>query len=213
MTRKRNAGKRSIRPVMRIFTEGEKTEINYVRGYISSYLKSKGYTAHDIIIEQPNDSSPLGLLNAAEHSRLPMDEMWIVFDCDQHPHKPEAFKEAAENGIGIAYSSISFETWILLHFIYSARAYASCDELIKVLDKYYSNGYDKAMNNLFEETAGAGHSRLLSAIANAKRLNREMLKVNNGKAIHELNPYTNVHELLAAIDAFIIENHSRRQNR
>ena len=209
MTRKRNTGKRSIRPVMRIFTEGERTEINYVRGYISSYLKSKGYTAHDIIIEQPNDSSPLGLLNAARQTRLPMDEMWIVFDCDQHQHKPETFKGAAEEGIGVAYSSISFETWILLHFTYSTRSYRSCDELMKVLDRHYSNGYDKAMNNLFEETAGADHSRLLTAIANAKRLNREMLNVNVGKATYELNPYTNVHELLAAIDAFIMKNHSR----
>ena len=209
MTRKRNTGRRSIRPVMRIFTEGERTEINYVRGYISSYLKSKGYTAHDIIIEQPNDSSPLGLLNAARQTRLPMDEMWIVFDCDQHQHKPETFRGAAEEGIGVAYSSISFETWILLHFTYSTRSYRSCDELIKVLDRHYPNGYDKAMNNLFEETAGADHSRLLTAIANAKRLNREMLNVNVGQATYELNPYTNVHELLAAIDAFIMKNHSR----
>ena len=209
MTKKRNTGRRSIRPVMRIFTEGERTEINYVRGYISSYLKSKGYTAHDIIIEQPNDSSPLGLLNAARQTRLPMDEMWIVFDCDQHQHKPETFKGAAEDGIGVAYSSISFETWILLHFTYSTRSYRSCDELIKVLDRHYPNGYDKAMNNLFEETAGADHSRLPTAIANAKRLNREMLKVNVGKPVFELNPYTNVHELLAAIDAFIMKKHSR----
>ncbi len=209
MTRKRNIGRRSIRPVMRIFTEGERTEINYVRGYISSYLKSKGYTAHDIIIEQPNDSSPLGLLNAARQSRLPMDEMWIVFDCDQHQHKPETFKGAEEEGIGIAYSSISFETWILLHFTYSTRSYRSCDELMKVLDRHYPNGYDKAMNNLFEETAGADHSRLPTAIANAKRLNREMLKVNVGKPVFELNPYSNVHELLAAIDAFIMKKHSR----
>lgn len=209
MARKRNIGKRSIRPVMRIFTEGERTEINYVRGYISSYLKSKGYTAHDIIIEQPNDSSPLGLLNAARQTRLPMDEMWIVFDCDQHQHKPETFKGAAEERIGVAYSSISFETWILLHFTYSTRSYRSCDELMKVLDRHYPNGYDKAMNNLFEETAGADHSRLPTAIANAKRLNREMLKVNVGKPVFELNPYTNVHELLAAIDAFIMKKHSR----
>ena len=40
MVRKRNSGKRSTRPVMRIFTEGERTEINYVRGYIGSYLNS-----------------------------------------------------------------------------------------------------------------------------------------------------------------------------
>ena len=209
MARKRNAGKRSIRPVMRISTEGERTEINYVRGYIGSYLKSKGYTAHDIIIEQPNDSSPFGLLSAARRSRLPMDEMWIVFDCDQHARKSETFDGAAEDGIGVAYSSISFETWILLHFTYSTRAYGSCDELRKVLDRHYPNGYDKAMNNLFEETAGADHARLLTAIANARRLTREMRKVNAEKPICELNPYTNVHDLLAAIDAFIMRNHPR----
>lgn len=209
MTRKRNAGKRNIRPIMRIFTEGERTEINYVRGYINAYLKSKGYIAHDIIIEQPNDNSPLGLLNAARQNRLPMDKMWIVFDCDQHSYKAETFKNATEEGIGIAYSSISFETWILLHFIYSTRAYASCDELMKVLDKYYPNGYGKAMNNLFEETVGADYSRLKTAIANAKRLDNEIQNVNNGKPIHELNPYTNVHNLLEAIDAFIKQKHSR----
>ena len=210
MTRKRNAGRRSIRPVMRIFTEGERTEINYVRGYINSYLKSKGYTAHDIIIEQPNDSSPLGLLYAARQTKLPMDEIWLVFDCDQHPHKQETFKGAAEDGVAVAYSSISFETWILLHFPYSTRSYGSCDELVKVLDRYYPNGYDKAMNNLFEETAGADYSRLLTAISNARRLDREMLNVNAGKAIYELNQYTNVHELLAAIDAFIARKQSRK---
>ena len=195
---------------MRIFTEGERTEINYVRGYINSYLKSKGYTAHDIIIEQPNDSSPLGLLNAARQAKLPMDEMWIVFDCDQHPHKPETFKGAAEDGIGVAFSSISFETWILLHFTYSTRSYGSCDELVKVLDRHYTNGYDKAMNNLFEETAGADYSRLLTAISNARRLDREMLKVNVGKPIYELNPYTNIYELLEAIDTFIARKQSRK---
>lgn len=210
MGRRRNTGKRSIRPVMRIFTEGERTEINYVRGYISSYLKSKGYTAHDIVIEQPNDSSPLGLLNAARLAKLPMDEMWIVFDCDRHSRKPEAFKGASEDGIGIAYSSISFETWILLHFTYSTRPYGSCDDLVKVLDKHFPNGYDKAMNNLFEETAGADHAGLRKAIANARRLDSEMQRVNPGKPIYELNPYTNVHELLGAIDAFIMRKHSRK---
>ncbi len=138
-----------------------------------------------------------------------MDEMWIVFDCDRHARKPETFHGADEDGIGVAYSSISFETWILLHFTYSTRAYGSCDELRKVLDRHYPNGYDKAMNNLFEETAGAGHARLLTAISNARRLNREMLKVNAGKPVYEVNPYTNVHDLLAAIDAFIIRNHPK----
>lgn len=202
MPRKRNTGKRSIRPVMRIYTEGAKTEINYVRGYINSYLKTLGYTSHDIIVEQPTDYSPSGLLKTALREKLDMDSVWIVFDCDQHPCKTETFKEANANNVNIAYSSISFETWILLHFLYSTRAYKNCDELIAVLDKFYPHGYDKAMNNLFTETTGPGHGRLRTAITNARRLNREIAKVNPGKPIFELNPYTNVHELIAAIDNF-----------
>ena len=207
MPRKRNVGKRSIKPVMRVFTKGEKTEINYVRGYIHSYLRSKGYIAQDIIVEQPNDTSPHGLLETAQRERLSGDVVWIVFDCDQHLGKAETFRNASVSNVKIAYSSISFETWILLHFIYSTHAYKSCDELMKKLDKYFTHGYDKALNNLFEETTGPNHARLQTAIANAKRLNREIQKVNTGRPIFELNPYTNVHELLESIDKFIKDNH------
>lgn len=48
------------------------------------------------------------------------DEAWAVFDKDQHPQHAEAFKLANTpiNGkcVQIAFSSISFEHWILLHF-------------------------------------------------------------------------------------------------
>ena len=64
MTRKRNAGSRGIRPVMRIFTEGERTEINYVRGYINSYLKSKGYTCLvSKIIQYKNEHLAIGSID------------------------------------------------------------------------------------------------------------------------------------------------------
>ena len=48
------------------------------------------------------------------------DEVWAVFDKDGHPYPQEAF-ELAKNTIegkivNIAFSSISFETWLLLHF-------------------------------------------------------------------------------------------------
>ena len=95
MPRKRKVGKRSIKPVMRIFTEGAKTEINYVRGYIHSYLRSRGYIAQDIVVEQPNDTSPYGLLEAAQRERLAGDLAWIVFDCDQHSGKAETFRDAS----------------------------------------------------------------------------------------------------------------------
>lgn len=48
------------------------------------------------------------------------NEVWVVFDNDEHPARKEAFEKALEiiNGrqVNIAYSSMAFEYYILLHF-------------------------------------------------------------------------------------------------
>ena len=62
------------------------------------------------------------------------DEVWAVFDNDNHPARKEAFELAAQsiNGkyVNIAYSSIAFEYYILLHFerIYKAFEKSECRE-------------------------------------------------------------------------------------
>ena len=43
-------------------------------------------------------------------------EGWAVFDCDQHPAREEAFRYAEQSNVGIAFSSYSFEEWLLAHF-------------------------------------------------------------------------------------------------
>lgn len=45
-----------------------------------------------------------------------IDEAWIVIDKDGHQDLEETFTEAASHDIRIAFSSISFEYWLLLHF-------------------------------------------------------------------------------------------------
>ena len=47
---------------------------------------------------------------------LEYDEVWCVFDVDEHPHLTEALDQAQANGIGVALSNPCFELWILLHF-------------------------------------------------------------------------------------------------
>ena len=48
------------------------------------------------------------------------DEVWAVFDLDGHPRQEEAFKLAEVDidgkHVNVAFSSIAFEHWILLHF-------------------------------------------------------------------------------------------------
>jgi len=62
------------------------------------------------------------------------DEVWAVFDHDNHPKRKEAFEKAEEkiNGkkVKIAFSSRSFEYYILLHFerVYKVFQKTECKE-------------------------------------------------------------------------------------
>ena len=47
---------------------------------------------------------------------LAYDEVWCVFDVDEHPRIPEARQQARDNGIKLAISNPCFELWALLHF-------------------------------------------------------------------------------------------------
>jgi hypothetical protein len=44
------------------------------------------------------------------------DEVWCVFDIDEHPAVPDAKQQARDNGIELAISNPCFELWIVLHF-------------------------------------------------------------------------------------------------
>jgi hypothetical protein len=44
------------------------------------------------------------------------DQVWAVFDRDQHEHYDEAVAKCQANGIGLARSNPSFEVWLILHF-------------------------------------------------------------------------------------------------
>lgn len=104
-----------------IFTEGL-TEIDYLTGYRRNNAESVTITFDEF------HGSPKALVDrAAKRKRAdrkaarpdkgrPYDEIWCVFDCDQHPLIPEALQQAVDNGIGVAYSVPCIELWFLLHF-------------------------------------------------------------------------------------------------
>ncbi len=61
---------------------------------------------------------PLNFVKQARDKWEEFDESWAVFDNDGHPAQKEAFALASEKDkpVNIAFSSRSFEQWILLHF-------------------------------------------------------------------------------------------------
>lgn len=52
----------------------------------------------------------------ARDENLKYDEVWCVFDVDEHPKLPDARQQARDNGIKLAVSNPCFELWLLLHF-------------------------------------------------------------------------------------------------
>jgi hypothetical protein len=69
------------------------------------------------------------------------DEVWCVFDIDEHPAVPDARQQARDNGIELAISNPCFELWILLHFR-NQRAHIGRAVVRRECAKYLP-GYEK----------------------------------------------------------------------
>ncbi|HEV7590954.1 MAG TPA: RloB family protein, partial [Longimicrobium sp.] len=84
---------------------------------------------------------------------LRYDEVWCVFDVDEHPRLDEARRTADASGVLLAISNPCFELWLLLHFADQTAA-LSRKRASELLTKHLP-GYAKHVR--FEEMA-AGYS-------------------------------------------------------
>jgi AraC-like DNA-binding protein len=80
-----------------------------------------------------------------------VDEAWIVYDKDGYTKHAETFDTARANKIHIAFSFISFEEWILLHFTYTTRPLPDSDAVIKYIKDNCSFVYEKADTETYEK--------------------------------------------------------------
>jgi len=71
------------------------------------------------------------------------DQVWAVFDIDDHPHVAEARNLAATHDIRLAISNPCFELWALLHFV-DQRGHIGRDKLRPRLQGHLP-GYDKEL--------------------------------------------------------------------
>lgn len=104
-----------------IFSEGENTEPKYFKAY------EREVNAAIIVVCERDRGVPKTLLEHAKEKKSIIngrayraengtgDEVWIVFDRDEHLEIPRVIKECAANGIGYAYSNPCFEVWLILH--------------------------------------------------------------------------------------------------
>src|SRR5438309_400951 len=116
--------------IVLIVCEGQKTEPNYFRG-----LKREcGLSNVNINVLSPPHSDPLSLVDfAIDHLARDgeIDRGFCVFDRDRHTNFMQAVAKVQNSQLGQSgrlcaiTSTPCFELWVLLHFLYSSRAYAA----------------------------------------------------------------------------------------
>lgn len=221
--------KRILPTAIFIACEGRSTEKNYFQMIGELFGDELNYvlTVYPDENEAKPKSTPLGLITEAiNRNDEGFDELWAVFDKDGYTKHEDAFESAKENNVRIAFSSIAFEEWVLLHFGRFFRPFSKSD--CKNEDKKYIEcgshkqpgdclgancvaGYMRE-HNLFSDYTKSSNKSIFpflrnktnNAIKNAAWLRykiRNELQRIEGK-IFELNPYTDVDLLVKRLTGY-----------
>lgn len=186
-----------------IITNGKGTEKNYftaLRGYRRSI--------YDIKVEFEN-ADPIGLINRAIREKESSNRVWIVFDKDEFSDDIiyETMRIAKQNDVGVAFSNIAFEVWLICHFKEFSLE-KSADELIKIINSIFKDkGYNREyLKNDLESI----RILFLPALDNARQnadisLQKRIAEFNCTKPNTQSYPYcdwnscTTVHKLIDAL--------------
>jgi RloB-like protein len=127
---------------------------------------------------------------AAKDENQRYDEVWCVFDIDDHPHIDDAKQQARDNGIKLAVSNPCFELWVLLHF-QDQRAHISRAQL-RAACRRHLPGYQKelpteTLNPLYDQAATRA---------------RDLDTWQQEQGRQDANPSTGVYKLTEAIRGF-----------
>lgn len=192
----RSVTQRDSRPLILVVCEGEFTEKEYLEGF-RTWCKNPR-----VRIEfEPAAGVPKSVVGKAKELKkeaeakaksekdenLIFDEIWAVFDVDDHPNLAEARTMARDNEILLTISNPNFELWLLLHFQDSPGMHHR--DIITSLLKKHLPGYAKHVDfPIFAD----GHN---FAVTRASRLD-DAAKVANEEG---RNPSTGVFRLTESI--------------
>lgn len=197
----RKSKNKKLKQTIGIVAEGANTEAIYFKAISEQIEQSVGEKyAFTVVFVDTDKADAMGLVGEAMAIKPGYDEVWAVFDKNGYTKHAEAFQEAVANQVNIAFSSIAFEHWVLLHFERNKTAFAKSQNVIDYLKPQNYLEYGKRANiaiNIYPTL----QSRTEIAIENAVWLRREMQEplVQNGGKIYELNPYTDIDKLVSKI--------------
>src|SRR5262249_6169262 len=158
--KKRKVTTDAVKRSLLVFVEGAVTEEQYLNHFRRLYRDQV-----TVSFGEPR-GTPMALVKAAvavkkEDERQAKrgrgrayNEVWCVFDVDEHPYLPDAIALARDHGIRLAISNPCIELWFVLHFAdqsayiergaaqTAARNHLSCDkgltpQALEELEKRY----------------------------------------------------------------------------
>ncbi|WP_158819800.1 RloB family protein [Granulicella sp. S156] len=185
-----------LKPIPRLLVvcEGKLTEKIYLEG-----ARRDRKIAQELMHVRGGGLSPLDVVNlaillqaknktdAASDPYGLYDQIWCVFDRDDHLNIPQARQKAAGHGFKVAFSNPCFELFLLLHF-------EECNKdlhrtKVASLLRKHLDGYKKAFK--YEDIKqGYLQARTRAAVINGK--SRIVNQINSA-------PYTNVSNLVDQI--------------
>ncbi len=176
--------------------EGTVTEPGYIRGF-SAWRRnplvevriSDDHGVPRTLVEAAKKALNQALLEAqtSKDDNLSFDEVWCVFDVDDHPDLKNALEMARNNNIRVALSNPCFELWLLLHFRESPGAQTR--QAIQKLLKNYLPNFNKHVQ--FDE--------LTEGYAFALQRARRLQELADDDEESTRNPTTTVYRLMTAI--------------
>ncbi len=177
-----------------IVCEGKRTEPTY----FIALCRDKRLTAAEVeVVQSELGTNPRNVVdyavdrkNEASDDEEPYDEVWCVFDRDEHDGIPEALNRARDCRIEVAFSNPSFELWFLQHFRYSS-GYIERDAAESKLKQDIPD-YHKSMD-VYERIL----SQQEDAVVNARRLVKHHTDLGDAPTN---NPSTTVYKLVTALN-------------
>ncbi len=197
MPAKRKKDTRSVNKAVFIFCEGKKTEPNYFKSLIADLRLPPNLIRVEVVDSVHTDLCSL-VNDAKDHRKqqksLPNDEYWIVVDKDGYTEHARGFDAARGSNISIAFSSICFEYWLLLHYKYTSAAATDCAAMMRELKRHFPAYAKGDVSTYAKSRAG-----LDDAIRRAQRLRADYAVRGDCDRPWECNPYTNVDELVECL--------------
>ena len=200
MARKKNTKNFQSKSIL-IALEDTKSSRFYFRDLIKHYKLN----AH-VELAKHIGTNPKKVLEAIDkyikdNKDIKIDKSWIVIDKDNFPKNDfkGTIETSRQKNVGVAYSNMSYELWLLLHFK-DQTTYISNEDILRELDKEFekafSEKYTKSSGSIFIKLL----SRMPSAIKRADKLIKMHMKNNDGTLDpYEDNPSTTIHVLILCL--------------